>query len=605
MPKVSVILSSYNHEKYIAASIESVLNQTFTDFELLICDDGSTDNSREIIKTFADERIKLFLYEENRGAYFAISDAFNSMTGKYFALHHSDDIWENTKLEKQVQFMEKNPQYEVCFTQVKFIDERGEIYNLPENHPYKNVFNQENRSREEWLNHLFWKSNCFCNPGLLLRNARKNFLMNPSLAQLPDYFMWINLCLKKNPYVLQEELIKFRLRRESQNSVSSISLEKNIRISNELYYVAQSFLPILHDEKFFLKVFPEAKEFLIKGKISVEFAFAQLCLQRKLPAFQKLALEILYDLLHNENKRRLIKKLYGYTEKNFIDDTSKIDVFGMRAQLPILNCRLYIDFGEGYSEEDSITLPTLIRADGNFTATFNFRAGKKITKFRFDPDDRAALSIKIIKASVNGEIVENLTANAFQVVDGYFNFVTADPFFTIDKEIYAENVCVEIFGNVHNDALTNFEKKYNETCATVREKVSQVQQMENSLQEKISQVQQLENSVQEKVSQIQQLENSLQEKVSQIQQLENSVQEKVSQIQQMENSLQEKVSRIRQLENSISAQNQEISLKTQQIKSQADEIYSLQILNTEILNSNSWKLTKPLRDVGKFFRNHR
>ena len=57
-PKVSVILSSYNHEKYIAQAIQSVLNQTFTDFELLIFDDGSTDNSREIIKTFSDDRKK-------------------------------------------------------------------------------------------------------------------------------------------------------------------------------------------------------------------------------------------------------------------------------------------------------------------------------------------------------------------------------------------------------------------------------------------------------------------------------------------------------------------------------------------------------------------
>ena len=90
-PKVSVILSSYNHANYIATAIESVLNQTFTDFELLICDDGSSDNSREIIKTFDDPRIKTFLYTENRGPRLASQECFAAAQGKYIAIHHSDD----------------------------------------------------------------------------------------------------------------------------------------------------------------------------------------------------------------------------------------------------------------------------------------------------------------------------------------------------------------------------------------------------------------------------------------------------------------------------------------------------------------------------------
>ena len=539
MPKVSVILTSYNHEKYISASIESVLNQTFSDFEFLIIDDGSKDSSQKIIRSYNDKRIKLFLHEKNIGAVKCYLECIKAAAGKYVALQHSDDIWEPSKLEKQVEFLEKNSQYDACFTQVQFIDEYGEIYELPENHPYKNTFKQENRPRENWINYLFWNSNCFCHPSMMIRNTQKNFAIPPTLFQLPDYFQWVNFCTKKSPYVLSEELTKFRLRRENQNSVSSLSLEKTIRISNELYFVAREFLPILRDEKFFLKVFPEAEEFLIDGKISTEFAFAQLCLKRNLPAFQKLALEILRDLLHNESKRKLIKKLYGYEEQNFFRDTAKFDVFGIRAQLPILNCRLYFDFGGGFNENDSAANPALIRSDDNFTATFDFNADKEILQFRFDPDEKAALSIKILKIVVNGELAENFTSNAFQVVDEYFNFITADPFFTIDKKISAGKIHVEILGAVRNDALPNFEKKYAETCATLQEKNSQVQNLEISLQEKISQVQQLESSLQQKVSQIQQLENSIQQ---------------------------------------------------------------LQKLQNEILNSNSWKITKPLRSIGKILK---
>ncbi len=567
MPKVSVILSSYNHEKYIAAAIESVLNQTFTDFELLIFDDGSTDGSQKIIRSYKDKRIKLFLHKKNIGPIQCYLECCKVAVGKYVALQHSDDIWESTKLEKQVAFLEKNPQYEVCFTQVKFIDESGEIYDLPENHPYKNVFKQENRTRAEWINFLFWKSNCFCHPSMLIRNAPENFAMDSAFFQLPDYCRWINLFLRKSPYILQEELISFRLRRQSQNSVSSASFNKEIRIANEIYFLAKLFLPLLRDEKFFLEVFPEAEEFLIDGKISVEFAFAQLCLKRNLPAFQKLAIEILFDLIHNDSKRKLIKKLYGYDEKSFVRDTGNFDVFGIGAKLPRLNCKLYLDYGAGFNENDTVKNPALILPEEKFFATFDFPANKEIQRLRFDPDDKAALSIKIFKIEINGEVVEDFTANYFQIVDGYFNFLTVDPAFTIDKKFSAGEIHVEIFGAVKNDALTNFEKKYSETCATLQEKNSQVQQLENSLQEKISQVQQLENSLQEKISQVQQLENSLQEKVSQVQRLEKSIVEQI-----------------------------------QELNSQAAIINELQNLKQEILNSNSWKITKPLRALGDIFR---
>ena len=293
--------------------------------------------------------------------------------------------------------------------------------------------------------------------------------------------------------------------------------------------------------------------FLVDGKISTEFAFAQLCLKKNVPAFQKLALEILYDLFHNDKKRNLIKKLYDYDWKNFFAQEGNFDVFNTKATLKILNCRLYINFGDGFNETDSVGVPTLIRTDGNFTATFDFSADKEIESLRFDPDEKAALAIKILKITVNGEVVENFTSNAFKNFDGYYNFVTADPFFTIDKKISAEKVHVEILGAVRNDALLNLEKTYNETCATLQEKISQLQQKDSQLQEKNSQLQQLENSLQEKLAQVQQLENT-------------------------------------------------ISTQNENLKQLGEVINNLQSLQREILNSNSWKITKPLRSIGKILK---
>lgn len=446
MPKISVILTSYNHEKYIAAAIESTLNQTFSDFELLIFDDGSKDNSHEIIKSFHDARIKLFLNKENTGAVQMLQQGVKAAAGEYIAVHHSDDMWDVTKLEKQLHFLENNPEYIACFTQAKFIDEYGEVYDLPENHHYKKVFKQKNRSQEEWLHHLFWKANCFCHPSILARNQPQYFFHNPALFQLPDYFTWVKLLQQKNIYVMEEELTLFRVRRGVQNSVSSWSAEKLVRVNNEEYFVAKEFLPILRDEKFFLKVFPETEKYLIDGKISTEFAFAQLCIERNSPAHKKLALEILYDLIHNENTCSQVKTLYGYDEKAFIRDTGSFDVFGIEFRLQFLNCRLYIDSGKGFNEDETILVSAPIKHEGKFSASFIFQSDKEIKKLRFDPDEKLLPAIVVEKISVNGEVVKNFNSNAIQIIGNCYYFVTADPFFVIDKKISRGKVFVEIEG---------------------------------------------------------------------------------------------------------------------------------------------------------------
>ncbi len=481
MKKVSVILSSYNHEKYIAASIESVLNQSFGDFELLIFDDGSTDASQQIIRGFDDKRIKLFLYEKNRGTYWALQEPLKAARGKYLALQHSDDIWAPNKLERQIKFLEENPEYAACFTQAEFIDESGAPYDLPENHPYKNIFKQANRRREDWLNYLFWRQNCFCNPSALIENDAANWLWDACLFQLPDYFMWLNICKRKNIYVLPEELVKFRLRRAAQNSVSSLSLEKSIRTSNETTFTARAFFSLTQDAAEFLRVFPEAEKYSSGGKIVPEFAFARLCLEHNLPAHKNFGLEILYDLLHNQQKARAIKELYGYDEKSFQRDTGANDVFGLKFQTPFLNARLYINFGDDFNEDDAFGQEIFIKPDGNFFARFDLPLKSPATMLRFDPDEQGALAIKITQILINGARVEDFTSNALEVEDGWHYFLGVDPAFTIIREISAPNLQLEISGVAEKNSWAHFENLYRRNKSELEEITAELQKLREEL----------------------------------------------------------------------------------------------------------------------------
>ena len=104
---ISVIIPTYNREKTIRKSIESVLNQTYTDFELLIVDDGSKDNTKEIVEQYEDERIRLISYAPNQGAAHARNIGILNAKGAYIAFHDSDDLMRSDRLERQLKFLKE------------------------------------------------------------------------------------------------------------------------------------------------------------------------------------------------------------------------------------------------------------------------------------------------------------------------------------------------------------------------------------------------------------------------------------------------------------------------------------------------------------------
>lgn len=139
-PLVSVVLPSYNYEAYIGQSIRSVLDQSLDDFELIVIENGSTDNSIGVINQFEDSRIKKIVLESNIGV-----DVFNFglglAKGRYLCNLHADDAYFPGKLERQVEFMERHPEYDLVATHIQSIDEDGELYDSPECPNW--VFNHE------------------------------------------------------------------------------------------------------------------------------------------------------------------------------------------------------------------------------------------------------------------------------------------------------------------------------------------------------------------------------------------------------------------------------------------------------------------------------
>lgn len=133
MKLVSVVVPVYNVEAYIAETIQSILNQSYSNFEILIVNDGSSDRSIEIIQTFDDPRITV-IHQENQGVSAARNRGIAQAKGEYIALIDGDDIWDPEKLQKHVEHLENSPQIGLSFCRSAFIDLKGNplgIYQMP------------------------------------------------------------------------------------------------------------------------------------------------------------------------------------------------------------------------------------------------------------------------------------------------------------------------------------------------------------------------------------------------------------------------------------------------------------------------------------------
>ena len=221
---VSIIMPSYNTASFIEETIQSVLNQTYTNWELIIVDDCSTDNTNEVVDTIKDCRIHYLKNEKNSGAAISRNKALREAKGQWIAYLDSDDLWMPEKLEKQIKFMEENG-YVFSYTNYEEIDVDGYKTGVKVTGPKKitktGMFN-------------------YCWPGCLtvMYDANKIGLIQiEDIKKNNDYAMWLKVCRKADCYLLDEILGQYRKGRVG--SVSTHSIRTMIGWHYKLYREAE------------------------------------------------------------------------------------------------------------------------------------------------------------------------------------------------------------------------------------------------------------------------------------------------------------------------------------------------------------------------------
>lgn len=203
--KVSVIIPMYNSEKYIKDCINSVINQTYKNLEIIVVDDASKDLSVDIINSIKDERIKLIKLQKNNGVSIARNKGIEIAKGKYICFLDSDDIWELDKIEKQVVFIEKN-NYEFIYSNYDFLcNKKSKIIDVPK----KLTYNQAIKNTTIFISTVM----------LNMDKLQKKDIYMPNLTIGQDTATWW-LILKNgiSAYGMNDVLAHYRIH---ENSLSS------------------------------------------------------------------------------------------------------------------------------------------------------------------------------------------------------------------------------------------------------------------------------------------------------------------------------------------------------------------------------------------------
>ena len=208
---VSIIMPSYNTAKYIADSIRSVLAQTYANWELIIVDDCSTDDTDAVVALFEDVRIRYLKNNCNSGAAVSRNRALREAKGKWIAFLDSDDLWHPEKLERQICFMEENG-YHFSYTNYCEIDEKSK--------PNGKMVTGPKRITKRGMYRYCW-------PGCLTVMYDAEYIGLIQIADIKknnDYAMWLKICRKAECYLLEEILAQYRKRSDSISRHSYLTL---------------------------------------------------------------------------------------------------------------------------------------------------------------------------------------------------------------------------------------------------------------------------------------------------------------------------------------------------------------------------------------------
>lgn len=226
-PTISVLMSVYNAEKYLDEAIQSILSQTYKKFEFIIINDGSTDQSLEIIKKYKDKDERVILISrENKGLIASLNEGITKARGKYIARMDADDISLPFRIEKQLQVMEHDKNIVVCGSWIN-------IFGESINEKVARYFEHDKQIKANLL-----VSCCFAHPSVMIRKnafTNNNILYDERFKNAEDYYLWTQFAKVGKFYNIPEVLLNYRFLETSITRLSDKDYSKRYNILKDIF----------------------------------------------------------------------------------------------------------------------------------------------------------------------------------------------------------------------------------------------------------------------------------------------------------------------------------------------------------------------------------
>lgn len=324
-PLVSVIIATYNHENYVTDAINSVLNQTYKNIEVIVEDDCSIDATVEKIEKIKDKRLKKIYSKENKGAVATMNHLVSLCSGEYIAILGSDDIWYPNKLDVQMkQFV--NNKIGAVFSLADIIDENGDKY---ENYDKfsSDVFKSENMSRGQRMRKFYEIGNHLCHPSSIIPKKIMDEIgpYDEMYRQLHDFDYWVRIVSKYDIIVVTDRLLGYR-RFIDETNLSNSSFDNNIRVMNEHYSIIKKLFSIISNSDF-IDGFSDL--FVNKNSYTNDELFCEkFFILKNINYFRvnnkQLALNMLFECKNTQQIIKLLSEKYNYSLNDFYNESGQL-----------------------------------------------------------------------------------------------------------------------------------------------------------------------------------------------------------------------------------------------------------------------------------------
>lgn len=322
-PLVSILIPYYNDRDFLRASIESVLSQTYQNFELFLLNHATTDDCREIARSYTDERIKHIDMKENLGggSGLLLQTMLDQSSGKYIKILSADDEFRDGGLSTLVNYMENNPQVDFAFGNVEYIDNKGKDlganwFTTREHFSVDNSIADCIRHYSRGAGFLPWAG------GIITKSILQDIKINRTYMYYFDNSLWLSLlCKGYRPGYINDLVANYRIHEKQVSALGAVD-----KAMNFVYYESKTYyklLFLLDDLELSKQIWPDSR-FVdkLQDKRDIPFFIAHNLFIEQV--FAGHSAEYIDDLLNNDSEREHLEEVFGYGIKEYREDIEQI-----------------------------------------------------------------------------------------------------------------------------------------------------------------------------------------------------------------------------------------------------------------------------------------